>query len=56
MTLLLDDACCPGFDPDPDEWLEECETCQRRTAPGGERMMAPPSIIVFGCEYWIPPD
>lgn len=54
MTLPHHIARCRGFGDGPDDWLEECHTCQRRTAPGGERNMEPPKIITFFCEYWIP--
>jgi hypothetical protein len=56
MTLPADIARCAGFGPTPDHWLDECHDCQRRTAPGGEVHMEPPAIIVFFCEYHIPPD
>jgi hypothetical protein len=56
MTLPHDIARCAGFGPTPDQWLDECHDCQRRTAPGGEVHMEPPAIIVFFCEYCIPPD
>lgn len=55
MTLPADIARCPGFGDGPEDWLEECGTCQRRTAPGGEVHMQPPTIITFSCEYHIPP-
>lgn len=56
MTLPADIERCAGFGPTPDDWLEECETCQRRTAAGGEVFMEPPSIITFFCEFVIPGD
>lgn len=56
MTLAHDIARCRGFGDGPEEWLEECLTCQRRTAPGGEVHMQPPLIIAFFCEYYIPED
>lgn len=54
MTLPNDIARCAGFGDGPEGWLEECLTCQRRTAPGGDFHMAPPQIITFFCEYCIP--
>ena len=38
-------------------WREGCETCLRRTAPRGERvvMFTAPPIIAFECEYLIEP-
>ena len=55
MTLPHDIARCAGFGPTPEEWLEECQDCLRRTAPGGEVQMAPPTVIGFCCPYYIEP-
>jgi hypothetical protein len=54
MTLPHDYARCRGFGKGPEDWLDECHTCQRRTAAGGEMFMKPPSIITFVCEFFIP--
>lgn len=61
MTLPADVDRCRGFGPTPEDWLEECHTCQRRTSPwaglpGGEQFMQPPTIITFFCEFVIPGD
>lgn len=56
MTLPGNVARCAGFGDGPDDWLDECHACQRRTAPGGEWMMKPPAIVAFQCEYLIEPD
>ena len=39
-------------------WREGCEHCLRRTAarPKLVWMMAPPPIIAFECEYFLPPN
>lgn len=39
-------------------WREGCEHCLRRTAARHELvwMMAPPPIIAFECEYFLPPN
>lgn len=52
MTLLNDYARCDGSG-----W-EECEDCQRRTAPRADdvQFMQPPSIVTFWCEYYIAPQ
>ena len=50
MTLPLHIARCPGAG-----W-EECEDCQRRTVPPGSNQIAPPPIVTFWCEFYIPPD
>ena len=58
MSLPYDVARCNGAGGEG-EWREGCEDCQRRTDRScGERQpwMAPPSIIVFECEYRIPPE
>lgn len=56
MTLSKHIPRCAGFGDGPGDWLEECRDCQRRTAPAGDQTMAPPSIIAFWCESYIPPD
>lgn len=61
MTLPADIARCRGFGDGPEDWLDECHDCQRRTAPwgglpGGGRHMAPPPIVALWCESYIPPD
>lgn len=56
MTLPLDYARCPGWGDGPDDWLDECHDCQRRTAPPGEQGMIPPAIVTLWCELYIPPD
>ena len=52
-----DIARCAGVGDDVDGWREGCETCQRRTSPGGDYTphMEPPPIIVLWCEYEIEP-
>jgi hypothetical protein len=56
-SLAADVARCDGVgSDDPDEgWREGCERCLRRIAPRGEtvRMMEPPPIIAFECEFLI---
>lgn len=60
-TLPNDVARCNGMwieDGDYHSgWREGCETCLRRTAPGGAQtwIMEPPAIIAFECEYLIEP-
>lgn len=57
MTCSNEIARCPGWGDGPEDWLEECEDCQRRTtAPPGPNNIAPPQIVVFWCEAYIPPD
>jgi hypothetical protein len=46
---------CPGWGDGPDDWLEECHDCQRRTAAGPETL-PPPLIITLWCENYVPPD
>lgn len=57
--LPADIARCPGEGSD-DDWRDGCEDCLRRTSPPGDPervwMMAPPPIIVFECEFYIPPE
>lgn len=59
MSYLADDiARCPGVKADG-IWREGCEDCRRRTSPAKGFYvphMAPPEIIVFECEYRIPPE
>lgn len=56
MTLPNDIARCPGWGDGPEDWLEECEDCQRRTAPPGPNNIGPPQIIALWCENYIGPD
>ncbi len=56
MTLPDNIDRCLGFGDDPEDWLDECHTCQRRTSPGGQVFMKPPAIIAFFCEFVIPED
>jgi hypothetical protein len=56
MTLPSNIDRCRGFGDDPEDWLDECHTCQRRTSPGGQVFMKPPAIIAFFCEFVIPED
>lgn len=58
-ALAADIARCDGSGDVEDGvryWREGCETCLRRTAPRPElvRMVEPPAIIVFECEFLIP--
>jgi len=61
-TLPNGTARCPGVGSTEDGemyWREGCEDCLRRTAPpigGPPRIMAPPPIIAFECEYRIEPQ
>lgn len=50
MTRSHDYARCAGAG-----W-DECQDCQRRTSPGGEVQIDPPTIVTFWCENYIPPD
>ena len=55
-TLLHNDvARCDGVGSDAEGWRDGCERCLRRTAPrpADVRMIAPPPIIAFECEYLI---
>ena len=59
-TLPADVARCngyAGFGEGESDWLPECQTCLRRTAPRSERttMMEPPKLITFECPYMIEP-
>jgi hypothetical protein len=56
MILPNDYARCAGWGDGPEDWLEECHDCQRRTAPAGGQQHHPPSIVAFWCEDFIPPD
>ena len=55
MTTL---AHCPGWGDGPDDWLDECHDCQRRSAPpsGDHDGTLPPAIVALWCEAYIPPD
>jgi hypothetical protein len=61
MTLPRYYARCPGWGDGPEDWLDECFDCQRRTNPGINSELdllpsaLPPPIITFCCEYYIPP-
>lgn len=56
MSLLNDYPRCAGWGNGPEDWLEECHDCQRRTAPPGGQQHHPPPIVAFFCEDYIPPD
>jgi hypothetical protein len=56
MTLPDNIDRCRGFGDGPEDWLDECHACQRRTSPGGLYFMKPPAIIAFFCEFIIPED
>ena len=61
MTLPANIERCRGFGDGPEDWLDECKTCQRRTAawgglPGGGVFMEPPPVIGFFCEFFISGD
>jgi hypothetical protein len=56
MSLLNDYPRCAGWGDGPEDWLEECHDCQRRTAPPGGQQHHPPPIIAFWCEDYIPPE
>jgi hypothetical protein len=61
---------CPGWGDGPDDWLNECEDCQRRTAPPDHQAIVPtsrfalrnrngtlpPAIVVLWCEAYVPPE
>jgi hypothetical protein len=48
---------CPGWGDGPEDWQEECQDCQRRTAPAEEGdSNLPPAFITLFCEAYIPPD
>jgi hypothetical protein len=58
MTTLPNDiARCGGTGVDGERW-EDCETCLRRTSPGGDDTpwIEPPDVIPFECEYLIEPE
>lgn len=53
-----DTARCAGIG-DEEGFFEDCEECQRRTAPPSsdyQVWMMTPKIISFTCEYRIGPD
>jgi hypothetical protein len=57
LTSLPNDyARCEGWGDGPDDWLDECHDCQRRTALEGNQWMTPPPIVALWCEAYIPPD
>ncbi|MBU6251213.1 MAG: hypothetical protein KGO47_08620 [Cyanobacteria bacterium REEB417] len=56
MTPSAAIARCPGFGDGPEDWLDECDDCQRRTAPPGGQTIAPPVIVALWCESYIPSD
>lgn len=56
MTLPRDYARCPGFGDGPEDWLDECDDCQRRTAPPGDQFVAPPAVVTLFCENYILSD
>lgn len=70
MTLPHDIARCLGWGDGPDDWLDECQDCQRRTAPPASEAFTPtsrmvlrnrdgslpPRIVVLWCESYIAPD
>jgi len=64
MKLPNDVASCVGVGYEEDDgsmgWREGCETCLRRTADYPldvpMRLIAPPPIIAFECEFLIEPD
>lgn len=57
MSLPHDVERCSGIGSESDGWHEECETCLRRTSPGGQNTphREPPQIIVFSCPLVIEP-
>lgn len=56
MTPPTPLAHCPGWGDGPDDWLDECHDCQRRTAPAGGETMPPPQIVALWCENYVAPD
>lgn len=58
MSLPADEPRCDGMSEDG-EWGEDCKNCQRRTTtdPDPQRVqkIEPPRIIVFECEWRLPP-
>lgn len=70
MTILNGVARCTGWGDGPDDWLDECRDCQRRTAPPALQGMEPearlalrkrdgdlpPQIVTLWCDSYIPPD
>jgi hypothetical protein len=47
---------CSGIGSVEDGWFEDCETCLRRLSEPSGKVMKPPAIIAFFCEYSIPMD
>lgn len=47
---------CPGWGDGPEDWLDECHDCQRRTSATGPSHIEPPQIVALWCEAYIPPD
>jgi hypothetical protein len=70
MSVPNDIACCPGWGDGPEDWLDECQDCLRRTAPPALQGVTPvarfalrdrdggipPKIVVLWCESYMPPD
>jgi hypothetical protein len=58
MTLPYDYSRCGGYMIDG-ELREGCEDCLRRTSPGRpdglQSWIIPPELVVFECEWRIPP-
>ena len=57
--LPNDIARCAGVGDEKEGFREGCEDCRRRTEkPYGQVFvhMTPPAIIVFECEFRIPPS
>ena len=57
--LPNDIARCAGVGDEKDGFREGCEDCRRRTekpTSGISAHMTPPAIIVFECEFRIPPS
>ena len=54
-SLPADVARCNGVGNDTEGWRKGCETCLRRIAPRGERVViiTPPPIIALECQYLI---
>lgn len=45
--------------PSTIDWREGCDDCLRRTTPcakPNQKLIDPPSIIVFECEFYISPE
>jgi len=56
MTLSADIARCPDYAHCPGAGWDDCQDCQRRTAPGGEAQISPPAVVALYCENYIMPD